>query len=523
MDIKSLLSKGYFPKELPPCFTTEDFANKAENVFRDFSSVTINKRNYYHSKLIKISIPKVGLIRKKLGIPNPYHFYRLCDFLVLNKNDIFQHVSKSDYSCSRPIEPVGKVRCLESTCSYSQFFETFVSKSVGNSYIVKTDISQYYASIYTHSISWAYHTKLEAKRNLQAGLKGLGDYLDSQIRSCNENQSIGLPIGPDTSLLISEVLATRLDIEIKDKFPDIEGCRWIDDYYFSTKDLSTAQKLFKFIQEKLNDFGLEINERKSHVLTLPHCFESDWVLKLKNYEIYEIKEIGFEFSSVAHQKQECLKQRKSIWTYFNLVTRLHYEFPNENIYEYALRKIFKLKIELENWELCEDLLLHAFKCEPTIAQSFFYIILAHEAIMNKDKINDVLKEIVLNNLKIGKSFEVVWSLWGMIKLGHSFNHEFTQKIYNEGDSLARTIILAYHIEISTDDSVLDIFPDYNTNNFFDEDWLFAYQIYKLKGLATANSPGLEFFDLLLRDNISFVDLNKNLDIDIKYPDFNFMY
>jgi hypothetical protein len=69
------------------------------------------------------------------------------------------------------------------------------------------DISEFYHSIYTHSISWALHTKLFAKSNQKA--KVVGNLLDKATQNGQHGQTVGIPIGPDTSLVASACPRSR--------------------------------------------------------------------------------------------------------------------------------------------------------------------------------------------------------------------------------------------------------------------------------------------------------------------------
>lgn len=57
--------------------------------------------------------------------------------------------------------------------------------------IVRTDINQFYGSIYTHSIPWALHGKATAKANRSPAL--LGNALDECVRNAQDGQTIGVP------------------------------------------------------------------------------------------------------------------------------------------------------------------------------------------------------------------------------------------------------------------------------------------------------------------------------------------
>jgi hypothetical protein len=96
-------------------------------------------------------------------------------------------------------------------------------------YVIQTDISRFYQSIYTHSIPWALHGKAAAKANRSRRL--IGNTLDKLVREGQDRQTIGVPIGPDTSLIIAEIILSSVDEALKRKRLK-NGLRYIDDYDF---------------------------------------------------------------------------------------------------------------------------------------------------------------------------------------------------------------------------------------------------------------------------------------------------
>ncbi|MEH1889101.1 MAG: RNA-directed DNA polymerase [Nostoc sp.] len=95
---------------------------------------------------------------------------------------------------------------------------------------IRVDISKFYPSIYTHSVTWGFLGKEKAKNyfnqrdrldiliasgDIDAKLYEIADDIDNCIISCQERQSIGIPIGPDTSHIIAELIACRIEIFFK--------------------------------------------------------------------------------------------------------------------------------------------------------------------------------------------------------------------------------------------------------------------------------------------------------------------
>jgi hypothetical protein len=92
--------------------------------------------------------------------------------------------------------------------------------------LISADIQNFYPSIYTHSIPWAIHGKATAKQRM--GDPHLyGNRLDKSTAGCQEGQTVGVAIGPDTSLIVAECLLAAVERELTITFPKLNGYRWI--------------------------------------------------------------------------------------------------------------------------------------------------------------------------------------------------------------------------------------------------------------------------------------------------------
>ena len=164
MTQKELLENGYFPKELPPPFQTKIFANKLSVIENDWNTVVVNinksqkslkeafKDKFWESKWVVHSLPKVGFSRRLLGIPNPYHQSILTKSITNNWAEIEKIFNKSKISNSKPVKDDTGKRALKSINSFGQFRKECLINSYDKIYEVRTDVSRYYGTIYTHII-----------------------------------------------------------------------------------------------------------------------------------------------------------------------------------------------------------------------------------------------------------------------------------------------------------------------------------------------------------------------------------
>ena len=557
MNLKDLIERGYFPKELPPPFNTQQLATDIAVILSDWATVfaentditastfplTRNpgeapaifrsrkkdaahnfKLKYTSSKGIVYSISKGKFSRRFLQIPNPKHFALLSEKVANNWAEINNVFLLSDYSKSRPvvnINPTGR-SILTWSKSVSDFRSDLLKTSLGKLFEVRVDISKFYPTIYTHALTWALLGKDKAKYYFQqktnlealiaagdadASIYKMADNLDMAVRNCQEKQSIGLPIGPDTSHILSELIGSRIDSILAIKFPSIvlKACRYYDDYYLYVSNKVDADKVLKGLQMILSDFQLEINEGKISINEFPFSFEEEFTLSLFQFSF---KETHFDHS---------LKH------YFSLI----WGFANENpkkadwIFKYALRQ-FEFRttdIPKKNWKLFEDLLFKTFLVEPSVLDIVTRILLSYKTFLDgetKLKLSELLHLIIRENSITNHNFELSWALW----ISKTFEIEIEEDIANQIiasrdnisilillDMMKNTMLVGGHPDLSVLESELD------DDILFTENWLLAYEGVKKGWLTPVKTSFLDdnlFFKLLKDRGIEFYDVTGQL-------------
>ena len=404
MTLKDLIERGYFPKELPPPFDTSDLATDIVTTMATWTTVFENNTQislasfvltqnvgetpqdyktrkkahrghfiskYNSSKATVYSISKGKLSRRFLQIPNPKHFSILSEKIVSRWANYEAVFNLSEYSKSYPIPEISADKRSVSTSSKSvaEFRNSLLKTSIDKLIEVRVDISKFYPTIYTHSIAWALLGKDKAKHyfkekdNLDTLIAGgdtdaelykYAESVDNALRACQERQSIGIPIGPDTSHIIAEIVACRIDDILKTRLGSIglKACRYYDDYYLYVSSKDEADKVLKGLQLILSEFQLEINEAKVKVREFPFAFEDEFTTSLHSFDFKKTN------------------QTNSIKHYFSMLWAFAERNPKKTdwIFKYALR-IFEFStivIQKNSWKVFEDLLIKTALVEPAI-------------------------------------------------------------------------------------------------------------------------------------------------------------
>ena len=195
LSAERLLARGYVPREMPPTFTTQDFtqAHVAGGLPVDKTETECARHN----------LARVGGTRRPLEFPNPRSMGLLADVLEQYWGDLEAHLKASKFSMSYPSVTTSEragVRSLRYRTRMGEKPRLRARHWRAKRFVLTADISQCYSSIYTHSIPWALQGKAYAKANKNDG--SAGDKIDRCVRRLSNNQTSGIPIGPDSSFAI---------------------------------------------------------------------------------------------------------------------------------------------------------------------------------------------------------------------------------------------------------------------------------------------------------------------------------
>lgn len=481
---------GYLPKELPPAFTSKTFADSLGSILGNYSSTSTKS-----SKCYAYSLPRVGHIRRKLSIPNPRHQLELFNFLSEQWEHLLNHCGGSSISLSVPMQDPDNERAIKYDLKKS--IEAFrVKSSTGYRYLMQTDILDYYPRIYTHIIPWALHYKEIAKEK-QNPEELLGNKIDLLVRNTQDKQTMGIPIGPDSSFLIAEIIGSAIDMELGDRIDDLEGLRFFDDFYLYFKDMKKAEKAFSELHSIISDFELDLNASKTEIGPLPEKLEERWVGNLSLYNF----------------RNDPKSQNKDLIRYFSQAFEYSKSHPDQEVLKYAISRIAKVKILEENWELYESLLLRAMMVEPsvlTFTASIFYSYFKEKYNLDFDDITSTINEIISYHSSYRHSHEITWALYFSKLLNISLDGETATKISVLDDSIVAIVALDLNslglipdgLNIDKWETIID-----SSKELYNENWLLAYEA-NVKGWLTTPDDFVladDFFSLLKTNDVEFYD------------------
>jgi hypothetical protein len=460
----NLLARGYFPKELPRPFVTVPFANAINSAGAlpgDFAKSAARNNNIPTSKMGHYSLARAGLFRRPLSICNPLHYFLLCKELMQNWPSIAPRVSGTPLAATAPeFKAVG--RAINGRWPQSARADLAQESRLGRRYVLQTDISQFYKSIYTHSIPWALHTKSTAKTNRTLTL--LGNKIDYWVRLGQDQQTVGIPIGPDTSLVLAELIMQRCDEELLAKLPTVKGHRFIDDYQLSFLTRTEAEDAFHILETCLSEYELVLNHLKTKVLELPLPLEAPWVTELKLFNFRGTRS----------------GQAADLSNYFSTIYSLHASNVDESVLQFAVARLRSVALDPANWALLQRLLLLCVipepACFPYVLEQIITRVNAGAAPILPE-LEEIANTLIVDHSTLKHSSEVANAAWACLALGLRLHNKAVDRISQCDDPIVALLALdcERHGLVS---KPLDktLWSSHMTQDaLYDEHWLLAYE------------------------------------------------
>lgn len=156
---------------------------------------------------------------------------------------------------------------------FEKFENTIIKKSLDFRYMLMTDISNCYGSIYTHSIAWALHPDGKEGAKNSIGKDNLPNMVDKIIQDISHRQTNGIPQGSILMDFIAEIVLGYADSLLAEKIVVDEDIaedsyfilRYRDDYRIFTNSKTIAERIARYLCEVLASMNMRLNENKTKI------------------------------------------------------------------------------------------------------------------------------------------------------------------------------------------------------------------------------------------------------------------
>lgn len=458
MHTVSSLEKGYLPKELPPCFSSASFAATIGSITKP------PDREWTHPA--RFSLNRAGGVRRSVEIPNPFSQYFIAAECSQNWETLRRVSALSQISLSRPLRG-GTDRSLRHRTPIERWGRELIARMPGGRVTLKTDISQFYPSVYTHAVDWSIRGKANAKKDLRG--RGLGPKLDKLLRNSRGGQTIGLSVGPDTSWLVAEVVLARIDAALARRFPSSvrRTVRFGDDMTVYASSTGEAEEILATYQTLLLEYELAINPVKAAIVDGLLPVEASWVRKLRAHRYRDDRDYNLTADVV---------------DLFDIAFEERARHPTHGILSYAIKRCNPFPAGSDSWPVYRDLVLASIGMESSTlphAHAVLEFAYRHGLLVDKARVSEILNEQIVRHAKLEHGFETCWMLYTIRSLALELDARSARAV-SEMDDNCSLILLRDLCEKSTRlqrDVSFDIAVGRaeQSGALSSNDWLLAYE------------------------------------------------
>lgn len=429
-----LKEESYFNFDLPKYFTFQELLDKVSNKIEGK-----NLKDFYSN-------------RKDTGKPNFPSDFENVNYIYLNNKDgkfawrPYQLIHPALYvSLAHTITETSnwefitnrfkefqkdcKIKCYsiplksenkesDKAANVSNWWQSIEQKSIelalDYEYVLHIDVSNCYGSIYTHSITWALHSKETGKAQRRDD-KLLGNIIDKILRDMSFGQTNGIPQGSVLMDLIAEMILGYADLELSERIKklgltDFDIIRYRDDYRVFTNNPQDGELIVKNITEILIDLGMRLNTQK---ILASKDIVRDSIKPDKLYWIYNNK------------------PTKNLQEHLLLIHSVSEKFPNSGSLTKALNQFYKriqeYKSTQENLIVLISILVEIAYKSPRTYPIATAILSKLIDLLDSEKLrDDILRKIISRFRKIPNTGHIqIWLQRAVIKIDRELDFEET--------------------------------------------------------------------------------------------------
>nr|WP_249665452.1 RNA-directed DNA polymerase [Mucilaginibacter sp. Bleaf8] len=439
--------------------------------------------------------------RRVVSVVNPLSFIRLANTISTFWPSIKAITDQSKISLSKLKTSSTSLRAVLAP-SFDEVTRERILRSTGRRFALKIDVQRFYGSIYTHSIPWALNGKTVAKTKRKR-YEIAGNALDEDVRKMMDGQTMGIRVGPDTSRIISELIASYIDIQLQSKIEDLKGIRVVDDYLLYFKNKSELDMARATIVEALRGLELDLNSSKEKIIELPEQIESDWYNVLRDFKF----------------RNEPDHQIKDIIAYFDKSFHFAGISADDSVLSYSISKISATIFTEKGWEILEAFLLQALLKDSRVLPFVTRLIISHEDEgydLDFDLISDTLHEFIDYHFVLDNHHEVSWAMWLVKQLKITVSKSLAEKLSTTTNSIVCLSVLDVHASGFIPKGISKAIWSglLKKENLYNEYWLIAYEAV-IKGWLNPTKDYIAedpFFNVLRLNNVQFYDVNRKIDL-----------
>ena len=491
-----LLEKGFFPENLPPCFDSSDLTRCLRGLIGELENQ--NPARAKTTNYIRYVGTKHDGNRRPYGTPNPIAYFHISSFVGRNWKTFEKQFRKSKYSVSTPRPGTSDDDRAIVVASLSELADKTSEKIRYAPFLLKTDIAQYFPSIYTHSVPWAAHgiTRSKSDQKYDSKLNRFNQ-LDRYIQQSQNSQTRGVLIGPDAFRIIAEFISSEIDSQLAERAGTqiIGAVRHVDDFYIGVKSEIDATIVLSHLREILQNYELQINDTKTKIISGLEPVDDVWAQKLRSNEINE-------WSS-----------NEELNHLLDLAFQTSKEIGSESPIKLVLRRLDHAKCYTgESWTYVEPKLQRILHHFPHCIDYVCLLVVKRYALereIDSEGWYEAAALLIRQHISFNHHHEITWLLWLMFTCRLPVQKDLIMEVSKVQNShISSLLIGAYNKEYCYYKPKISLGQGLQTTN---QDWLQNLVGRSLRYSKSHFSGDLcDEFEHLASKNIQLLDFEKHL-------------
>lgn len=248
------------------------------------------------------------------------------------------------------------------------------------------------------------------------------DELDKKVRKINNDETKGIPIGPITSRLISELILAEIDENLKKE--KVKWNRFVDDYKFYFNDREEVVRFIEKFQRIIYEFKLSLNTFKTKIEIFPDgLFEIDLKAELSKFDFKKYGTVSF-IKKIMEMHSRGIK----------------------GAFSYGMKVLSsEIIIMDEDKEFILSCLINSLIIYPKISEIVIDIFEKNDLLNEKNNniVTEIFNDVLEKNIKNNCEEEIVWNIYFMMKFDLKIAENNILQILNKYEVFSTILILDY--------------------------------------------------------------------------------
>ncbi len=485
--LSSLLQHNFLPmqkkdkEEMPPIFSSVTFT--PETAKKILAGKMRKSSDYQGYDAVDYKLTRFNGVSRSCAIPHPagyadlahclHDYWDKLDYITANTNSLIRPRQHGD----------GRLVIMDYERSFEKTARS-LRASFGRRFMVNTDISNCFPSIYSHAVPWATVGFDHAKKHKPPKFKGEWfNQLDEKLRKLKRNETQGVAIGPGSSNVLSELILARIDEKLGSEFAYF---RFIDDYTAYCQTEEDAQRFIRRLSDELAAYKLFLNIKKTQVLALPQALTDGWLGEL----------------ALRLPKTEALSAYDAI-NYLNLAVQVAKSSPDGSVLKYALKSVIRQKFEfMAQFDVIRYALTLSFHQTALLPllESLFAATLFGDIFLYGEELSRLALENAINRRSDG----MAWTLYYLNKYKVEIDESIALEIVESRDCIALLLLFQCgHAEHQA--KVLAFVAALDKSSLYDLDqyWILLYQLHLVDAVPSPYADE-DAFEIMKVNGVTFL-------------------